>query len=294
MARKQRQAPTSLSRGRPPTLQRKVHSISRKETRTLINAHHTLQKRRQQAISRNDSVLVAAIEAEISSLGGIAEYQRASLQGQRNDRGGDSSKVLLEWLKPAITPLKAASSVPDQRFRMLEVGALSTENECSRSGLFEMKLIDLNSQHDDILQQDFMERPLPTKDSERFEIISLSLVLNYVPDPVLRGRMLHRTLAFLREPRIDLPGEGSAIFPALFLVLPRSCVHNSRYCTLERLTELMALLGYTCIQTKYTNKLAYFLWRRTEPPRNPLPIFPKKEVNAGGDRNNFAIVLNKA
>ncbi|RBQ94436.1 hypothetical protein VDGD_06307 [Verticillium dahliae] len=56
----------------------------------------------------------------------------------------------------------------------------------------------------------------------------------------------------------------------------------------------MALLGYTCIQTKYTNKLAYFLWRRTEPPRNPLPIFPKKEVNAGGDRNNFAIVLNKA
>ncbi|KAM0281317.1 hypothetical protein ACHAQH_003585 [Verticillium albo-atrum] len=293
MGRKQRTT-TTLSRGRPPTLRHKAHSISRKETRTLINTHHTLQKKRQQAISRNDEAAVAAIDAEIASLGGLAEYQRASLQGQRNDRGGDSSKVLLEWLKPAFAQVKAASLHPEQRFRMLEVGALSTGNECSRSGLFDMKLIDLNSQHDDILQQDFMERPIPTSDNERFEIVSLSLVLNYVPDPSLRGQMLHRTLAFLREPRIDLSGNASAMFPALFLVLPRSCVHNSRYCSLERLGELMALLGYTQIQAKYTNKLAYFLWRRTEAPQNPLPVFAKREVNPGGDRNNFAIVLNRS
>ena len=67
---------------------------------------------------------------------------------------------------------------------MLEVGALSTSNACSRSGLFEIERIDLNSQAEGITQQDFMERPLPKDSSEQFEIISLSLVLNYVPDAI--------------------------------------------------------------------------------------------------------------
>lgn len=280
----------SLSKGRPPTLRQKVKSISRKETRSLINTHHTLHKQRQQAVARNDATAVAKIDADIVALGGIEEYQRASLQGQRNDRGGDSSKILLDWLRPAHAELKTLPA--GSRFRMLEVGALSTENACSRSGLFQMEHIDLNSQESGIKQQDFMERPLPRSDEERFEIISLSLVVNYVPDATVRGQMLLRTLEFLCDSKVSLTAKSSINqFPSLFLVLPRSCVSNSRYFSVERLTELMTLIGYEQIESKYTNKLAYFLWKVVRPPRKPLPPFAKKEVNPGRDRNNFVVVL---
>ncbi|ROT38827.1 hypothetical protein SODALDRAFT_333455, partial [Sodiomyces alkalinus F11] len=249
---KKKRLPQSLSTGRPPTTRQRPLSISRRETRALINAHHTLQKKRQQALARNDDAAVLAIDAEIAALGGIEEYQRASLQGQRSDRGGDSSRLLLKWLEPARARLTEATS-SSRPFRMLEVGALSTTNACSSSGLFQMELIDLNSQEPSILQQDFMERPLPESDEERFDIISLSLVLNYVPDAALRGQMLLRTLEFLREPPLELREDEQKLFPSLFLVLPRSCVANSRYCSLARLTELMSLLGYVQIESKFTN-----------------------------------------
>ncbi|GKT43803.1 25S rRNA (adenine(2142)-N(1))-methyltransferase [Colletotrichum spaethianum] len=285
-----------LSSGRPPTF-KKAKSISRKETRTLINTHHTLQKKRQQALARNDEKEAAAIAAEISALGGLEEYQRASLQGQRVDRGGDSSRVLLDWLRSAnLQPSKATGSGKDKgdahrRLRMLEVGALSTDNACSKSGLFEMELIDLNSQQAGILQQDFMERPLPQGDSERFDIISLSLVLNYVPDHSLRGQMLLRTLSFLRQPGDDLSESARALFPSLFVVLPRSCIANSRYFSQDRLVELMTLLGYVQLEGKVTNKLAYSFWQRATAPRSPLPPVAKKELNPGLNRNNFTITL---
>ncbi|KAF9871606.1 nucleolus protein [Colletotrichum karsti] len=294
-----KQTPKLLASGRPPTL-KKAKSISRKETRTLINTHHTLQKKRQQALARNDKKEAAAITAEISALGGLEEYQRASLQGQRIDRGGDSSKVLLDWLRPAeLQPVKAKNvatkrngeGIEHRRLRMLEVGALSTDNACSKSGLFDMELIDLNSQRPGIVQQDFMDRPLPKDDTERFDIISLSLVLNYVPDHSLRGQMLLRTLSFLRQPHGDLPDNAREFFPSLFVVLPRSCVANSRYFSQERLVELMTLLGYIQLKDKVTNKLVYSFWKREDSPRQPLPPFVKKEINPGPNRNNFTITL---
>ncbi|OLN81597.1 25S rRNA (adenine(2142)-N(1))-methyltransferase [Colletotrichum chlorophyti] len=288
-----------LSSGRPPTL-KKAKSISRKETRTLINTHHTLQKKRQQALARNDEKEAAAIAAEISALGGLDEYQKASLQGQRTDRGGDSSRLLLEWLRSAKLqqPPKAkgegmgkGDDHRNRRLRMLEVGALSTDNACSKSGFFEMELIDLNSQQAGILQQDFMQRPLPKDDSEQFDIISLSLVLNYVPDHSMRGQMLLRTLSFLRQPDDHVSATARTLFPSLFLVLPRSCVSNSRYFSQERLVEIMTALGYVQLQGKTTNKLVYSFWRRDQATRSPLPPFAKKEINPGPGRNNFTVTL---
>ena len=111
----------SLAAGRPPVLQR-PKSITRKVTKALINKHHLLEKRKRQASAKGDTVGEAAIDAEIQSLGGLERYQQASLQGQRDDRGGDSSRVLMEWLEPCLPELKSDSSM---RLRMLEVGALS-------------------------------------------------------------------------------------------------------------------------------------------------------------------------
>src|SRR5258705_7151282 len=99
------------------------------------------------------------------------------IAGQSENRGGDSSKLLMDWIKD-VQPLK---SVPDGALRLLEVGTLSPDNACSKSTIFQVTRIDLHSQHPDILSQDFMERPIPVADEEKFDIVSLSLVLNYVP-----------------------------------------------------------------------------------------------------------------
>ncbi|KAI1818784.1 putative methyltransferase-domain-containing protein [Poronia punctata] len=283
-AKKKKLSLKALARGRPPTVQRQK-SISRKATRGLINTIHQLEKKKAQAVAKGDKAAEIAADAEIAALGGIQKYQQASLQGQRNDRGGDSSRVLMEWLKSklAASGLEANGSV-----RMLEVGALSITNECSKSGFFDMERIDLNSQSERILQQDFMKRPLPTDPSQTFDIISLSLVLNFVPEAHGRGEMLLRTLKFLKEPDA---AESNDIFPCLFLVLPAPCVTNSRYMNEELLETMMNALGYTKTHSKMTQKLVYYLWRRTSCIPNRIPAFKKAEIRSGSTRNNFAVTL---
>jgi len=277
----------SLSLGRPPTARPPKAAFSRKTARTLINRHHHLEKRRQQAIRDGDEGSAAAAAAEISALGGLERYQQASLLGQSKDRGGDSSRVLLDWLKPS---LPSKNKELGTQIRMLEVGALSTSNACAASGYFETVHIDLNSQAPGILKQDFMERPLPSSDAERFDLISLSLVLNFVPDPAARGSMLRRMTAFLRMPGPSLRHSGEA-FPSVFIVLPRSCVLNSRYCSEELFGDIMASLGFSRLEWKITGKLVYSLWRRDAAVSTPARSFPKKEINPGPKRNNFAVVL---
>ncbi|KAI0481745.1 putative methyltransferase-domain-containing protein [Xylaria cf. heliscus] len=285
MVTKRKKRPVkTLAQGRPPTVQ-KTKSISRKATRGLINTIHQLEKKKAQAIAKGDSATEAAVDAEIASLGGIQKYQLASLQGQRNDRGGDSSRVLMEWLKPGFS---TSGLTADGSVRMLEVGALSTANECSKSGFFDMERIDLNSQGDGILQQDFMKRPLPTDDRQTFDIISLSLVLNFVPDAQGRGDMLLRTLDFLKRPHTT---ESHDKFPCLFLVLPAPCVTNSRYMDESLLEKIMNALGYTKTNSKITQKLVYYLWRRTLRVPIKTPTFKKAELRSGPTRNNFSIVL---
>ncbi|KAH7193421.1 putative methyltransferase-domain-containing protein [Fusarium flagelliforme] len=273
----------SLSSGRPPTV-KSSRSMSRKASRSLINTHHQLEKQRRQAAAKGDKATETRLATEIDKLGGLDHYQKASLQGQSLDRGGDTSRVLLEWLPMADLKKRA------QPLHMLEVGALSTRNACSTSGAFSMKHIDLNSQEPGITKQDFMERPLPKDDSEVFDIISLSLVLNFVPEAEGRGQMLLRTLSFLR-PASEPPTGSDELFPCLFVVLPRSCVDNSRYFTDTRLDELMTMLGYVCTRTKMTQKLAYSLWKRIGTVSNKRPDFTKKEVNPGRTRNNFVMTL---
>ncbi|KAL1867639.1 hypothetical protein VTK73DRAFT_4062 [Phialemonium thermophilum] len=284
--KKKRKQPKNLALGRPPTAQR-PKSISRRTTKSLINKLHLLEKRKLQAVCKGDKTAEAAISAEIESLGGLETYQKASLQGQREDRGGDSSRVLMTWLEPITHVVRGSVA---RRPRVLEVGALSTDNACSRSGLFDVERIDLNSQGKGILQQDFMKRPLPKDNTEKFDLISLSLVLNFVPDPRGRGDMLLRTLQFLHEPQ-DPPGPAwASYFPSLFLVLPAPCVTNSRYLDEDRLVAIMSSLGYERIESKTTQRLVYYLWRRHARAQNTL-AFPKKELRPGSSRNNFAIVL---
>jgi 25S rRNA (adenine2142-N1)-methyltransferase len=277
----------SLSQGRPPTV-KPLRSLSSRATRTLIRSHHTLQKQKAKALAEGDEAKATAISKEIDEHGGIESYQHASLIGQSSNRGGDSSRILMDWLAPMVPALKE-HALNGRHMRMLEIGALSTTNACSKSRLFEMERIDLNSQAEGIIQQDFMERPLPNDAKEKFDIISLSLVLNYVPDAIGRGKMLLRTVEFLKT----LPYPETVYqeyFPSLYLVLPAPCVTNSRYLDESKLETIMESLGYVMVKRKLSNKLVYYLWTLVSPAMK-RPSFKKVEIRLGKDRNNFSVVL---
>ncbi|KAI9864556.1 MAG: hypothetical protein M1813_003045 [Trichoglossum hirsutum] len=290
---------TLLSHHKPSP---KLFSLSAKASRTLIRSHHQLRKRHAQAIADGDIDAADALLAQIEAQGGLRLYQLASINGQSNERGGDSSKVLMEWLREGLTPpdgIKPKWQQLDRPLlRMLEVGALSATNACSRSRLFDVTRIDLNSQDDQrILKQDFMQRPLPSSDDEGFDIVSLSLVLNFLPDNASRGDMLRRTLPFLRSlPEVlRTTGSYAEFFPSLFLVLPAPCITNSRYIDEDRLKAIMGSLGYFMVRKKTSSKLVYYLWTHNGPQEQPSlkRSYKKVEVNPGKKRNNFAVTLEE-
>ena len=189
--------------------------------------------------------------------------------------------MLVGWLKPVLEEARGKA----QWLRLLEIGALSNKNACSRVSCLDVRRIDLKSQMPDIEEIDFMEMAIPGE-TEKFHIISLSLVLNYVSDPASRGAMLARLPNFLEN------STHGSIMSSLFLVLPLACVANSRYLTEEKLSHIMHALGFYLSQRKTTSKLYYSLWT-FEPltRRNSHLQIKKEELRSGAMRNNFAITL---
>ena len=287
-ARKQRR-PRLLSSTRPRNI-KPSPTLSSRTTRALVRSHHTLRKQVSAALSKGDTSEAQAVQARIEASGGLLKYQEASLQGQSALRGGDTSKVLIEWLTKGDGD-DISSVMGGMPLRMLEVGALRPDNACSRSGLFEMERIDLHSQHSVIREQDFMEMPtcsVEGLDQEGFDIVSLSLVVNFVGDPVARGEMLRRVASFFRP--YTCRKEGN--FPSLFLVLPAPCVTNSRYLDEERLDAIMESLRYRRARRKLSSKLVYYLWKYEAGAAGGSKAFNKQEIRSGKSRNNFAIVLH--
>ena len=196
----------------------------------------------------------------------------------------------MEWLSEH-TVKSIPGEEPRNKLRMLEVGSLRSDNACSKSELFDVERIDLHSQHSDIKEQVFMNRPIPGAadlDQEGFDIVSLSLVVNFVSNPTERGEMLRRVEAFLR-PSVQ---EQAGPFPALFLVLPVACVRNSRYLAEGKLEAIMKSLGYRKIKRKMSAKLVYYLWKHNKTSKDKSKPFKKQELRAGKSRNNFAITLH--
>ncbi|KAK8843412.1 hypothetical protein IAR55_007069 [Kwoniella newhampshirensis] len=263
-------------------------AVSHKLTQATIASYHTLLKR--QAILRRD--LAAAkgnsesrqiqqsldrIDHELESLGGLEAYQRASKLGQSRERGGDTSKILIKWLEEMGMDKSG-------RLRMLELGALTPSNYGGCSAWIDNSPIDLHSQHPDILEQDFFQRPLPSTEDEAFDIISCSLVLNFVSDPQGRGRMLRLIHAQLK-PRSD---------SLLFLVLPLPCLANSRYISISSCVALMRCVGFHLVKEQWKDggKVGYWLWRWHQPGEEGVERWRRKVIDQDGPKkNNFAITL---
>lgn len=308
--------PKLLAHTRPPVTNKPslnssvgTSSQSSKSTRTTIRSYHTLRKRVLQAHKAGDTALALALHDELEGLGGLEAYQAASTVGQSKQRGGDTSKVLVEWLQPVLKLIGAEDSGngTTKPLRILEVGALSASNALNVPGKTSIRRLDLRSNdRENIEEMDFMDLDpaKPWKGQLDYDLLSLSLVVNFVEDPAGRGEMLRHSTRFLQRSAGEVRGRERThheMLPALFLVLPLPCVDNSRYLTPKRLIEIMASLGYTQTKVKNTNKLYYTLWlyqagaegQLDRKVRKRKSIFKKEELRSGKDRNNFSIVLEE-
>ncbi|KIK65513.1 hypothetical protein GYMLUDRAFT_357695 [Collybiopsis luxurians FD-317 M1] len=257
-------------------------STSKPESsRAVIRRFHVLLKQQAQLqklvpgdVSKRAEL--ANVENEIEKLGGLESYQRMSAIAQGTDRGGGSEKVLIRWLE------EKGMHKTDKKLRLLEVGALKPDNYESCLRWIQVTPMDLNSRHPSILEQDFLQLD-ENKNREKWDIISLSLVLNFVPEPSDRGRMLCLANDFL------MPGGH------LFVALPLPCLTNSRYLDFEHFASLMMCLGFTEVQNHWRKggKMVYYLFQKKTSGRLPsVPEqFIKKRILRQGDRNNFSILL---
>ncbi|KAI8834104.1 putative methyltransferase-domain-containing protein [Chytridium lagenaria] len=158
-----------------------------------------------------------------------------------------------KWLVPILK--KEGLVDGGERVRLLDVGAVNGETYARQRGWMEVT------------------------DGERFHVLCLSLVVNFVGEPERRGEMLRRTHQFL------LPNG------LLYLVLPLPCVTNSRYLTHDRLTKIMTSLRFQETHHHFSTKLAHFIYRRRD--NGEEREWKKEEVNPGAGRNNFTIVVKK-
>lgn len=215
--------------------------------------------------------LLGYIMNQIAKSGGLETYQIASQNGQLKERGGDTSKLLEKWIRPSFENHSGAMA--------LEIGSLSPENRISRCALFqEVVRIDLE-EHEGVIKQDFMERPLPKNENDKFDLISCSLVLNFVKNHRDRGAMCHRMVKFLKP-------QGY-----VFIVLPQACVTHSRYCDKTLLQNLLGSIGLTMLHSHQSNKLYYCLYQLQTLLPQPSGFSKRIKVNDGPGLNNFGITL---
>ncbi|KAF9995658.1 hypothetical protein BGZ80_011062 [Entomortierella chlamydospora] len=273
-------------------------------TAQLIRRYHTLNKELSKCLARiesnnskstsglrqgaiqsqqqtaTDLARIAEIRQEMDDLGGLDMYQKASTLGQSKQRGGDSSKWLIPILENCHPQLDKKAG---PALRLLDIGALSPHNYQKYSSWIRTTPIDLNPQDPLITKMDFLEMPVPAQKGDLFDVVCLSLVVNFVGDPTQRGEILRHSARFL------VPGTG-----ILYLVLPLPCIQNSRYMDHELLVEMMDSLSYsTLVSHHFAKKLAYYAFklditpkdRRNQPKKSNQPLFPKKLRHDKPNRN---------
>ncbi|KAJ9477526.1 25S rRNA (adenine(2142)-N(1))-methyltransferase [Pseudozyma hubeiensis] len=256
-----------------------------------IAKFHTLLKQLEQAKSAAEK---DEIQSGLDSLGGLAQYQAWSLTGSAKAGQTPTSKWCMEAL---ATVYQHDRNLP--KFKVLDVGAI-TGTAYEKYRWVDATYIDLHPQGDNVQKYSFFDFPTPTAAEEQYNMVALSLVINFVGDVRKRGEMLRHVHKYLPTAE-DTPG-------FCFLVLPLSCLTNSRYMNQTHLRAILDSLGFTVVKQSDSNKLSRWLLQRkplaerkaaADKSENSAAtsewdgtIFKKRDINPGKDRNNFAIVVD--
>eukprot|EP00038_Savillea_parva_P010850 m.193253 g.193253 ORF g.193253 m.193253 type:complete len:289 (-) comp18880_c0_seq1:1485-2351(-) len=241
----------------------------------LISAFHAVNKKLAHARDSGDSALASELQAQLDAMGGLEQYQRASVKGE-DLRATNTSKWLLKHLEAT-----GRRPLPPHRLVLLDVGALRINY--AHIKWVDADAIDLNAQVSAITAIDFFDyEPTHREGETPYDVVSLSLVVNFVPEPRRRGEMLRRACRMVKPHGI------------VFIVLPRACVENSRYTTVDSLQAVCEALGLTVTKQHLSAKLVYFVCELTHPAkhRSPDPApFKRRLLRPGADRNNFHVGL---
>ncbi|KAJ3164209.1 hypothetical protein HDU88_005521 [Geranomyces variabilis] len=269
-------------------------------TQKVIATFHTLNKQLCAVLKAGDSTTAGSIKTQMEALGGLHAYQRASLRGGNEKKGlGACGSWLVPYLRAELAELRGSelaqtvaesgedvatgsSSQQKLKLRLLDVGALDGGTYSKQAAWIDVTSIDLNPQSQTVKKQDFFERPQPTGAHEQFNVLCLSLVVNFVGDPKLRGDILIHARRFLLPRGL------------LFLVLPLPCVKNSRYMTHAHLLAILRSIGYELVKHHFARKLALYLLRRVEQGKFKSQDWTKTQMNPGIERNNFCIVVKRS
>jgi len=284
------------------------------ESLEVIKSYHTLNKRLEQN-ARDDTIEederrrnAEKIRKEQEALGGIEKYQLASMYGAKS-----SKFVCAHWVEPLLREhIRASSSTKDsmkaeikrKRPLILDVGAI--DNQYLKYDWFDAVPIDLNAQHESVVQADFFDYAIDHIESNHgckgeeqkntlFDAIVLSLVLNFQGDPRKRGDML----SLAADAR--LLGAGGLVFVAL----PSASLDNSRYCDEDYLIQICEALDLKVVQRKRSAKLALLTFQRVgESDFRAYDVkskcfqyqkeFSRAPAKKGEGRNNFAIMLKNS
>ena len=257
----------------------------------LIAKYHTLEKQIARASPRER----AALLAEQQALGGLQVYQDQSTTGGAPIRGGESGKWCVKILKQ-IWPLA-------RPVRLLDVGAIAGTAYAKWPTFVHVTSIDLHPRADHVIQSDFFEYPIPSSPEDCFDLVGLSLVINFVGDLHKRGRCFPATdvlgQMLLHAHRYLRPGGY------LYVVLPLACVTNSRYMTHDHFRKIVHACGYDVVENEDSVRLTRWLLQQRERPDGKTfsssltdvspfwdgTVFKKRELQAGARRNNFCILV---
>ncbi|OZJ04416.1 hypothetical protein BZG36_02914 [Bifiguratus adelaidae] len=109
-----------------------------------------------------DQVGIQRVMRDMEALGGLDWYQKASQLGQSKQRGGDSSKWLIQSLKQLGLAQKVLEEDGTRRkLRLMDVGALYPDNYASYASFIDAVPMDLNPQSPEIIKQDLLELQPP-------------------------------------------------------------------------------------------------------------------------------------
>ncbi|KAG8835549.1 hypothetical protein FRC18_000318 [Serendipita sp. 400] len=327
--------PTSASSKVTKGIIRRFHSLQKEKSKLLrgakvtnsnpsrLNSNAKTDASTYDGVGPNYNSSLKRIDDELANLGGLERYQAMSAIGQSSFKGGGAERVLIPWLKEmkettlgdeyrAKRQRKSGRTMPEdpspqkqaKKMRLLDVGALKHDNYMRASSMIEATAMDLHSRHPSIIERDFLTiSPGLSNDElgrQPWDVISLSLVLNFVPDPKERGRMLR-----LAHELLDTNG-------FLFVVLPLPCVLNSRYLTHSHWISLLECVGFVSVKERWKpgGKVGYWLFQKrgknddcrdnyaiseyicgNGPALTSEGFTKKSEMNPGAIRNNFCILL---
>ncbi|GAA5859947.1 hypothetical protein JCM1840_001811 [Sporobolomyces johnsonii] len=275
----------------------------RADKTALIRAYHAIEKQLASPALTDPDERKKLVKKQ-EELGGLAAYQAASVHGGDKSRGGESSKWLIKQIKelkigledkgkgkekekvePTIVDGKKVwPKIERRKLRLLDVGAIAGTAYADWPWISTVS-IDLNPQAPHVLPYNFFDYPVPETDDDKFDVVALSLVMNFEGSLVNRGHMLLHAHSYLR-PSASLGGY-------LYIVLPLPCLTNSRYLSHDHFRSILASTGWDVIKQHDSAKLTYWLVRQREADaegkRGDGKVWKREEVRAGVHRNNFTV-----